>query len=173
VLPTSEQANQFTLNVQGLVQGSNAMSASGYKSTIASYPVTIQGEEDLTKLSFYPFTVNVKDWTLTQMVMPGSKKAFVYTYKLQLDLNIARVAQVVVDSSFSKVKIELVDANGSSLGFKTFPFTGANRLVSGRQDLSFDNLSTDQIDNKAAIKIYETISTPTGDIDRLIKVLNQ
>jgi len=69
------------------------------------------------------------------------------------------------------MKFELVDSLGRSLGSSSFPFTGTNRLVSGTQKLSFSNLIQDQIQNNVSIKVYETVNTPTGEVNRFITEL--
>jgi hypothetical protein len=174
VLPSTEHSDQFKLNLQGVVQGAaegqSAATATSYKSTIASYNVSVQSDNDNNKISLYPFTLNMKGWTLSQLTMLGAS-SFSYTYKLNLDLDITRDQEVVLDNSFSKLKFELVDSLGSSLGSTSFPFIGTNRLVSGMQELSFGNLNQDQIHNKVSIKVYEAVTTPTGEVDRFITEL--
>ncbi|MBP1962925.1 S-layer homology domain-containing protein [Paenibacillus aceris] len=163
-LPSTEQNEQYQLNVQEL------LSNSAYKSTIASYKVSIQNDNDHNSISFYPFKLNLKSWTLSQLTTIGAT-GFSYTYKLNLDMDIERDAEVVLDTNFSKMKFELVDSLGRSLGSSSFPFTGTNRLVSGTQQLSFSNLTQDQTRNNVSIKVYETVSTPAGDVDRFITEL--
>ncbi|BFT74283.1 S-layer homology domain-containing protein [Paenibacillus sp. P36] len=163
-LPTTEQSEQFQLNVQ------EVLSNSAYKSTIASYPVNVQSENDHNNISLFPFKLNLKSWTLSQLTAMGTT-GFAYTYKLSLDMDMQRESEVVLDNAFSKLKFELVDASGRSLGSNSFPFTGANRLVNGSQILTFSNLTQDQVQSNISVKVYETIPTPTGDVDRLIAEL--
>lgn len=174
VIPSTDQSDLFRLNVQevlqGGAQGQAANAASVYKSTIASINVRPQSEGDHHSISLYPFKLDLKSWTLSQLTMMGTA-GFSYTYKLNLDLGLERNPEVVLDSNFSKLKFELVDALGRSLGSTSFPFTGANRLVSGTQTLSFSNLSQDQLQNHISIKVYEAVNTPTGEVDRFITEL--
>ncbi|MDR6882952.1 S-layer homology domain-containing protein [Bacillus sp. 3255] len=163
-LPSTEQSEQFQLNVQ------KVLSNSSYESTIASYPVQVQTETDHNNISLYPFKLNLKSWTLSQLTAMGAT-GFSYTYKLNLDMDMERVSEVVLDTAFSKLKFELVDPLGRSLGSSSFPFTGANRLVSGTQKLTFSNLTQDQIQGNISVKVYETILTPTGEMDRFITEL--
>lgn len=86
-------------------------------------------------------------------------------------MDLIRDPKVLVDGNFSKLKFELVDPAGSILGSKTFPFTGTDRLVNGKQTLTFNNLTTDQIQNNIIVNVYEVLSTPAGDVDRLIAEL--
>ncbi|MEW9700816.1 hypothetical protein [Paenibacillus sp. SI8] len=172
VLPVSETSAAFTMKLQNAVSGSSSDDKDqSYKSTIASYQVAVQGEDDRHKISLYPYTVNIKDYFLSQTTSPGQTIAINYTYKLQLFLDLTRDPQVLVDNNFAKLKFELVDASGSIIGFKSFPFTGAERLVNGKQTLTFNNLTTDQIQNNVTVKVYEAMTTPTGEVDRLIAEL--
>jgi hypothetical protein len=165
VMPVSENADSFTLNLQGTVQ--NGPAAPAYRSTIAALPVTVQPDEDHDAIHLYPYTLNIKSWILTPIVQTLSS----YTYKLHLDMSFTRDPQVVLDSNFSTLKIELIDGLGSSLGAQYFPFVGAKRLVSGDQSLVFTGISTDQIDSNLTVKISESINTPNGEMNRVIAVL--
>ncbi|MFD0695638.1 hypothetical protein ACFQZT_16175 [Paenibacillus sp. GCM10027628] len=172
VLPVSETSETFTMKLQNVVNGAaGGDSTPAYKSTIASYQVAAQSEEDRHKISLFPYTVNIKDYFLAQITSPGQSLAINYTYKLQLYMELARDPQVLVDNNFSKLKFELVDAAGSILGSKTFPFTGTDRLVNGKQTLTFNNLTTDQIQSNVTVKVYEALNTPAGEVDRLIAEL--
>ncbi|NQX66121.1 S-layer homology domain-containing protein [Paenibacillus alba] len=170
-IPSTDQSDQYKLNVQGVLsgagQGQPANGSSTYKSTIASYNVSSQTDNDHNNVSLYPFKLNIKSWTLSQLASPTLS----YTYKLNLDMDITRDPEVIVDNNFSKLKFELVDGSGSSLGSSSFPFTGTNRLVSGNQSLSFNNLTQSQVQNNVSIKVYETVTTPNGEVDRFIAEL--
>lgn len=164
ILPATDQSELFQLNVQ------EVLSNSAYKSTIASYPVNVQTDNNHNNISLYPFKLNLKSWTLSQLTAMGTT-GFSYTYKLSLDMDMQRESEVVLDNAFSKLKFELVDSLGRSLGSSSFPFTGSSRLVSGNQILTFSNLTQDQIQSNISIRVYETITTPTGEVDRLIAEL--
>jgi hypothetical protein len=170
-LPATEQSEQFKLDVQGVIQDNaqaqTLAAAPVYKSTIASYNVSIQSDNDHNNISLYPLTLNIKSWTVSQLMTASLS----YTYRLNLDMDVVRDPGVVLDDSFSKLKFELVDGLGRTLGFSSFPFTGTNRLVSGTQLLSFSNLTQDQIQNNVSIKVYEAVTTPTGEVDRFITEL--
>lgn len=172
VLPVAESSDTFTMKLQNVVSSSAKSEAiPNYKSTIASYQVTAQSENDRHNIALYPYTVNIKDYFLSQITSPGQTISINYTYKLQLFLDLTRDPQVLVDTNFSKLKFELVDPSGSILGSKSFPFTGTDRLVDGKQTLTFSNLTTDQIQNNVIVKVYEAMTTPTGEVDRLIAEL--
>lgn len=172
-IPTTDQSDQYTMNVQGVLsgasQGQTGDGSSAYKSTIASYTVSTQSDNDHNNVSLYPFKLNIKSWTLSQLTM--TTPSLSYSYKLNLDLDFTRDPEVIVDNNFSKLKFELVDGSGSSLGSSSFPFTGTNRLVSGTQSLSFNNLTQNQVQNNVSIKVYESVTTPNGEVDRFIAEL--
>lgn len=165
VMPASETSDSLTLNMQGTVQSSPA--APAYRTTIAALPVTVETDDDHNAVHLYPYTLNIKSWILS----PIMQNISTYTYKLHLDMDFTRDPQVVLDTNFSTLKIELVDALGSSLGAKYFPFVGANRLVSGDQSLVFTGISSDQAENDLTVKISESINTPNGEMNRVIAVL--
>ncbi|MEC0266303.1 hypothetical protein [Paenibacillus anseongense] len=172
VLPVSETSDTFTMKVQNEIKGqTDGESKPAFKSTIASYQVAVQEPEDRHEISLYPYTVNLKDYMLSQITVPGQTIALNYTYKLQLYMDLIRDPKVLVDNSFSKLKFELVDRSGTILGSKIFPFTGTDRLVNGKQTLTFSNLTTDQIQNNVLVNVYEVLNTPSGEVDRLIAEL--
>ncbi|NOV01088.1 hypothetical protein [Paenibacillus planticolens] len=172
VLPVAETSDTFTMKLQNEVRGQAVGETKpAFKSTIASYQVTVQGNEDRKQISLYPYKINIKDYTLTGIVSPGQTIAINYTYKLQLYMDLIRDPQVLVDKNFSKLKFELVDSAGSILGSQSFPFTGTDRLVNGKQTLTFSNLTTDQIQSNVMVNVYEALNTPAGEVDRLITEL--
>ncbi|MDU0204497.1 S-layer homology domain-containing protein [Paenibacillus sp. MAH-36] len=167
-IPSTDQSDQYKLNVQGVLAGAS-QGQTGYKSTIASYTVSTQSDNDHNNVSLYPFKLNIKSWTLSQLTI--TTPSLSYSYKLNLDLDITRDPEVLVDNNFSKLKFELVDGSGSSLGSSSFPFSGTNRLVSGTQSLSFSNLTQNQVQNNVSIRVYESVTTPNGEMDRFITEL--
>ncbi|UJF34131.1 hypothetical protein [Paenibacillus hexagrammi] len=172
VLPVSEDSDTFTMNIQNVIQGASAQAGStALKSTIASYKVAVQGDDDRHSISLFPYTMDIKDYFLSQITAPGQTVSVNYIYKLQLNLDLTRDLKTIVDNNFSKLKFELVDSSGSILGSKSFGFTGTDRLVNGRQTLTFSNLTMDQIQSGVSVNVYETISTATGDAERLITTL--
>ncbi|MCY9658740.1 hypothetical protein P5G65_19210 [Paenibacillus chondroitinus] len=172
VLPVSETSDTYTMKVQNEIKGqTGGESKPAFKSTIASYQVAVQEPEDRHEISLYPYKVNLKDYMLSQITVPGQTIALNYTYKLQLYMDLVRDPKVLVDNSFSKLKFELVDRSGTILGSKIFPFTGTDRLVNGKQTLTFSNLTTDQLQNNVLVNVYEVLNTPSGEVDRLIAEL--
>ncbi|WP_240414264.1 hypothetical protein [Paenibacillus periandrae] len=143
--------------------------------TIGAYVVALQqGVMDAEKLSFYPFQVKLNDWSLmARTSAPSATSPITYTYRLKLSLDIEREEKMIADKDFSKMSLELIDPTGKLLSVKTLNFTGVNRLVSGMQFITFDNLRTDEQEYPLCINVYETIATPTGEVKRLMTVLQE
>lgn len=166
IMPAEMKDRNFVLK---LVDTKTAAPAS---TTIGAYRISLQTNtvnED--ELSFYPFKVKMNLWQLsarTNMAPVTSPAPTTFSYKLKLDLDIERQEQVIVDQSFSKMTLELVDPTGKLLSVKTLSFTGVNRLVSGTQIIQFDNLKTDEQEYPLTVNIYESITTPTGEAKRLV-----
>ncbi|MGN7384328.1 hypothetical protein [Paenibacillus sp. SAFN-117] len=151
----------------------DSQTAKPYRTTISAYQTEIMKQDETSsRLSFYPFDVELKDWTLLTSTnpMPGY---VTYSYKLQLDLDIQRKDRVVLDQSFSTMKVELIDTLGRTIAQEHFSFTGMNRLISGVQTVEFKDLRTDQYEYPLTIRIYEAIETPQGEAKRLVKTLKQ
>ncbi|CAG7632455.1 hypothetical protein ACFQI7_17835 [Paenibacillus allorhizosphaerae] len=161
-LPNSEKGSNLTMN---LLDG---QSAAPYRIPIASYQTQIQKETDDGILKFYPFESKLNYWTVSTLYDAGK-----YRYKMNLDLDIKRLDNIVVDQNFSKMRIELADSQGRVIGSETVSFTGVNRLVSGKQSFMFENIRTDQLLSHLVVNIYESIDTPFGEARRLVKTAEQ
>jgi hypothetical protein len=135
-------------------------------SEMGTFKVTVQKEADEGPISFYPFEVNVKDYSLSYQFSNSS-----YTYKLALQLDVTRQEQVVVDPNFSKMSFELVDVLGNMLATQSLSFIGDQKVVSGTQTISFSSAKIDQLQSGVTIRMYEQIDTPNGVTKRLVKVL--
>lgn len=166
-VPKTEEEGKYALR---LLEGGTADAP--YSTPFAQLGVAVQNEAEDSKVwDLYPFQVKMKDWTLSAVA--DAVPVISYSYKLTLDLDIARVDDVVVDANFSKLKIEIADSFGKMLGSETFAFVGANRLISGKQTLRFNNIRTEQHQYPLTIHIYEAIDTPSGEATRLIQTLKQ
>lgn len=152
--------------------------------TVAPYSVPVSGykvaaqvpeERGSNVMKLYPYDVELRDWSLSYLTTFGQigNATIFFNYKLKLNLEIHKLEDVLVDESSSKLKIELVDKLGRILGSESFSFTGVNRLISGEQTLTFSNIRTEQQEYPLTVKIYEAITTPTGEAKRLIKTLQQ
>ncbi|SEC07946.1 hypothetical protein [Paenibacillus sp. GP183] len=131
--------------------------------SIAAFKTQVREETSEKTNAFYPFRVNLNNWKLGYNYMQGN-----YTYNVILDLDISLQEEAVVDQSFSKLKVEVVDSKGKIMGTKAFSFTGDNRLVSGTQAFSF---SLDRQEFSLSLRVYESIDTPFGEAKRLIQTL--
>ncbi|MGX4585036.1 hypothetical protein [Paenibacillus chitinolyticus] len=139
------------------------------KMSLGSYRVAFQAEAENGPVSFYPFEVAFNDSTVGWTY--STKTDAQYTYKLTLDMTITRKEQVIVDSNFSKMEIELLDPDNRSLASQTVPFLGTGRLVSGKQTFFFNDVKSEQFSSGAHFNIYEVIETPNGPVRRLIKTI--
>lgn len=167
-LPASEGAQHFLLKLF------DDQTAASYKSEIASCGVSLQGDDDRTDLKLYPYTLNIKHLRAVPVINATATNLMNYTYKLLLDLDLQRSNQVIVDNNFSKLKIEILDAYGKSLGTKYFPFTGVNRITAGTdQEIVFDGLNVDQATDRVTVKLYESVATANGETNRLLYTLVQ
>lgn len=161
-LPNSEKGNDLVMN---LLDG---QLAAPYQIPIASFRTQVQAEKDSDVLEFYPFEVKMNFWSMSALFEQGR-----YKYKMNLDLDIKRLDNIVVDQNFSKMKLELVDSRGRVLGSETIAFTGVNRLVSGSQSVIFENIKTEQFEDNLTVNVYESMDTPFGEAKRLVKTLVQ
>jgi len=166
-VPKTAEEGRYALR---LLEGGTAQAP--YSTPLAQIAVTMQGENTLDRQwDLYPFRVHLKSWSLG--FMGNSFPTTAVTYKLTVDLDIERTDDVVVDTGFSKLKIELADNLGVVLGSETFSFVGPHRLVSGKQTLVFGNVRTEQYMYPLTVRIYEAIDTPAGEATRLLQVLQQ
>ena len=161
----SEEGDKFALKLL------DSTTSAPFSSEIAKLAVTVQKDMDEKIWNLYPFNVTMRYWTLGAVA--DSIPVVSYSYKLVLDLDIQRTENVVVDRNFSKLKIELADNLGRTLGSETIPFTGINPLVSGKQTIRFNNIRSEQIVYPVTIRFYEVIDTPNGEASRLIHTLKQ
>lgn len=145
--------------------------------TVAPFNIPIGGfktavstdKPDGDILSFYPYEVKMNYWSISAQY----NVAVGYTYKMKMDLDIKTLDDIVADSNAANMTIELHDTRGRLIASQTLPFSGMNKLVSGAQDLNFDNLRTDQFEWPLTIKIYESVQTPNGVAKRLVKTMKQ
>lgn len=163
-LPDSQAAQNFQLKLLDHV------SAKPYNTEIAASDVTLQTpEEDLSHIELYPYTLDFKYFRAVSIIKGTPANSMNYTYNLHLDINVQRDNRVNIDNNFSKLKIELYDAYGKSLGTRYIPFTGVDRLTSGTgQEIIFDGLTMDQATDRVTIKFYESITTNKGESNRLL-----
>lgn len=160
LLPNSVEDKTFALNVY------DDQSVSQGKVSLGAYQVGIQEESDSDTISFYPFLVQFQNYTLGWSYSSGS-----YTYTLNLSMAIEHPDPVIVDSNFSKMQFDLVDGMDRVVGTQTMTFTGTDRLINGKQKISFTGLKDEQGTNGIRVKIYEVIETANGTAKRLVKEL--
>ncbi|MEX2461059.1 MAG: hypothetical protein WD469_07110 [Paenibacillaceae bacterium] len=161
VLPSTESGEQLVMEIM------DGETFAPYNIPIAAIRTQVQLEQGDTALAFYPFKVRLNNWSVG-MNSGTSVGNLPYAYNLRMDLDITPQSDVVADQSFSKIKVELVDAQGKTIGVKALLFTGENRLVSGMQTI---NINSERFGSPLSLRIYETMDTPFGEADRLIQIL--
>ncbi|NOU95873.1 hypothetical protein GC093_21990 [Paenibacillus sp. LMG 31456] len=141
---------------------------------LGAYKVSFQASDPTaSEMSFYPFNVKLNTWTLNAQTYGSTTSPITYTYRLMMDMDIERNEKVTVDQNFAKLRLELIDPTGKQIGAKDLPFTGTNRIISGKQFIKFDNLRTDEQEYPLTIQMYEVMATPTGEAKRLVGILKQ
>ncbi|MFE5321184.1 hypothetical protein ACFQ88_20995 [Paenibacillus sp. NPDC056579] len=163
IVPSTENGDQLTMDIL------DGQTVAPYAIPIARFKTQIQPEKADGALAFYPFTVKVNSWKV-DVYMGSAKESLPYSYKLKLDLDIRLEDEAVVDKSFPKMKVVIVDGEGKIIGSKTLPFTGENQLVNGLQTIHMDSVL---FEFSQTLRLYETIDTPFGQADRLIATLQQ
>ncbi|MDF2958857.1 MAG: hypothetical protein K0S39_592 [Paenibacillus sp.] len=167
MVPSSENGDHMGIKLL------DSQTAAPYGTTIAAFQTAVQSNSDSSLMAFYPFNVQLNDWSLTAFTNGGTGQPLTYSYKIKLNLTVDHAEDVVVDSNFSKFRIELVDGLGRTLGSQEVPFTGENKLISGEQTITIGNLKTEQHEYPLTVQLYEVIDTPNGQAKRLVKTLRQ
>lgn len=136
----------------------------GFKTAVAS-PESANPDEAL----FYPYQVKFHSVLVSMMGNAMGQ----FSYKMKLDLDITTLDNAIADANSANMKVELVDNAGRMIAAETLPFAGVNKLISGTQYFVFQNLVSDQFNWPVTVKIYESIQTPTGEANRLVKTVKQ
>ncbi|AEI46204.1 hypothetical protein [Paenibacillus mucilaginosus] len=168
-VPKSEEGSRFTLRL--LEQQGQQL----YRTPIAQLQTEVTGDELSTELlKFYPFEMKIDSWGISNMAMQNIvTKAFSYTYKLKMQLDIRTSDEVIADGAQPKLYMQIENLEGKILTSKTYPLTGDNRLANGIQSIYFESTNSDQLEYPITVKIYELVPTPLGDAKRLISVMKQ
>ncbi|WNR42309.1 hypothetical protein [Paenibacillus roseipurpureus] len=156
LVPGLEQADKLALNLYD----TNRLAVGSYKTAVQSVPSS-------GPISVYPFTINFDDYTLSSTYNRDTS----YGYRLRLDLDVVRQAQVITDANFSTLAFEIVDSEGRLLTSKSMTFTGQQKIMSGVQYIDFGNVKSEQLNSGNKINIYEVVATPNGDAKRLLKTI--
>ncbi|TMV44297.1 hypothetical protein FE783_32865 [Paenibacillus mesophilus] len=164
-VPSSEKGGDLLMKLQ------DNQTIAPYNIPIAGFKTTVAENKPTNDdtLSFYPYNVKLNSWALS---IQGSAMGQ-FSYKLKLDTDITTVDDVIADVNSANMKIELLDNSGRMIATQTMPFAGVNKLISGTQYLVFQNLRTDQFEWPLTVKLYESIQTPAGEANRLIKTMKQ
>lgn len=159
IIPSTETGEQLAMQIL------DTKSVEPYNIPLAAFKTKVMEETSDKSLAFYPFQVTLNDWS-TGANYNMASGSLPYSYKLNLDFNIKLQDEVVVDQSFSKMRLELVDAKNRIMVSKVLSFTGENKLVSGTQTINFD---LDRFETTVFLRMYEIIDTPFGEARRLIQ----
>ncbi|GGI46107.1 hypothetical protein GCM10008018_15460 [Paenibacillus marchantiophytorum] len=158
IIPSSETGEQLVMEIL------DGKSVAPYHITMAAFKTKVMDTKEDSTLAFYPFQATLNDWSTSANYNNGN--GLPYSYKLNLDFTIKLQDEVVVDQSFSKMRLELVDAKERIMVSKVLSFTGENKLVSGAQTINFD---LDRFETTVFLRMYEIIDTPFGEARRLIQ----
>lgn len=158
ILPSSETGEQLAMEIL------DGETVAPFKIPIAAFKTYVKEESGEGSLAFYPFKVDLIDWTVSRSYNAASSVP--YSNKLNLDWSVHLQDEVVVDQSFAKLKVEVADEKGKIFVAKAFSLTGENRLTNGTQTISFD---TDRLETTFILHLYETVDTPFGEVKRLIR----
>ncbi|MEI7026618.1 hypothetical protein [Paenibacillus sp. y28] len=170
-VPLAENSAQFGVRLSEPLEGG------AYKSALAQIRAEAGRSDESgtvnlknTRLRLYPFEMKLNRWQLSYTANFANLIP-VYAYKLELDVDLLRQEEVIVDSTFSSLQLELVDGLGRKLSSKSVPLTGKNKLISGKQIITFDSLKDDQLEGNLTVHVYETITTAAGEAKRLLYTL--
>ncbi len=160
VLPSTETGAQLAMEI------ADGETITPYKIPIATFKTQVQPQKSDTELLFFPFNVKLNNWAIDVFMGIGKDN----TYRLKLDMDINLQEEVVVDQSFPKMKVELIDSQGKIIGSKTLAFTGENKFVSGMQTFNFNS---EIWDYSRTLRFYETVETSFGEAERLVATFKQ
>lgn len=162
VLPSTEKGDQLVMEIL------DSETVAPYSIPIATFKTMVKPEKsEDASLSFYPFQIKINSWK-AEVFYGAARESFPYSYKLSIDMEVNLQEQVVVDQSFPKMKVELVDDKGKVIGSKTLSFNGENHVGTGTQTMNMDSVL---FEFSNSLRIYETVDTPYGQAERLIATL--
>ncbi|MCZ8513292.1 hypothetical protein O9H85_12825 [Paenibacillus filicis] len=165
-VPKSETGEQLVMKLL------DTQTSAPYSSTIAAVQTAaLDPAGNDQAFAMYPFEVKLNDWSMSTSTS-GMGSSMIYNYKLSVNLDIKQSDDVIVDSTFSKLHWELLDTAGHTVGTADSDFTGANKLINGKQTITF-NAKSEQLDYPLTINVYEAFDTPSGQAKRYITTLKQ
>ncbi|WP_079908749.1 hypothetical protein [Paenibacillus sp. 32352] len=164
-LPRSESGGQFQLKLL------DPLTAAPYKTTVASIRTGAQQEEGGDTFSMYPYDITLNDYSVSYSTMAGNP--ITYTYKINVDMDIKQKENVVVDTNFPMLRFEIVDPAGRIVGTTDASFTGPKKLISGKQTINSNSIQSDEFSSPITVNMYEVITTPNGEAERLVKSFQQ
>ncbi|WP_166240077.1 hypothetical protein [Paenibacillus turpanensis] len=156
-LPQTEEEDHYTMKLL------DQLSAAPYTTTVAAVSVKQEEEQERQSFSLYPFEIKVNGVQVSYLYNNG-----MYQYKFGVDMDVKQLENVVVDSNFSKLRFEVVDNAGRIVGTQDATLTGPKKLISGKQVLEANNITTDHFSYPFTVHLYEVIETETGTAKRFL-----
>ncbi|KEQ25750.1 hypothetical protein [Paenibacillus tyrfis] len=169
MLPLAGDGDHFTLKF------SDSKTAAPYKTAIGQVGLNVnQTKNDDATFSFYPYGLNVKDWSLTYTTGTNpTTKSYTYTYKLKWNVDLKTTEPVIVDAGYSKLQLVIEGSDTREVARQTLSLTGEGRVENGEQSIYFTDTPSDQFDHPLTLRVYETVDTPYGPARRLIGTMQQ
>lgn len=159
----------YTVNITFAVPGTETgkqlaftlldnQSAAPYAIPIASFQTQVKEETTESQGLLFPFKVQVSD---IEKGVSGN---------VQVRIDLSRQRDVIVGSGYSRLKFVLLDWNEQAISSAYLPLSGEGRAISGWNLLPFGNLSGST--GASLMKVYESVNTPLGEVDRLLATLH-
>lgn len=149
---------------------SDSRTLAPYTLPIAEFRTELQEEKPDHAVSVYPFEVKFKDWTVqTASQLSGAKT--VYSQEVGISWETPRTDKVLYDGAKEKIRIELARNDGTKLGSHTVPLMPEAGANTARHTLLFKD--TGYTGGSLMLRIYETVSTPFGTVERLLTTLKE
>ncbi|BFT75298.1 hypothetical protein [Paenibacillus sp. P36] len=163
IIPNAENGEQLAMEI------TDGKSVQPYNLPVAAFKTKVMDETDDKDAAFFPFQVTLNNWSIGINYNMG-QGSVPYSYKNNLDFGIKLQDEIVVDQSFSQMRLEFADAKNRIMASKVLTFTGDNKLVSGAQSIDFN---ADRLENTVYLRIYEIIDTPFGEARRLVQTVKR
>lgn len=163
IIPNAETGEQLAMEI------TDGKSVEPYNLPLAAFKTKVMDETDDKDAAFFPFQVSLNNWSIGINYNMG-QGSVPYSYKNNLDFGIKLQDEIVVDQSFSKMRLEFADAKNRIMASKVLSFTGDNKLISGAQTFDYNS---DRLESTVYLRIYEVIDTPFGEARRLVQTVKR
>jgi hypothetical protein len=164
VLPDADEAGELAMRL------SDSLTLKPYSIPIAEFRTKVLHEHEETAVSIYPYELKFGGWSVrTSSLLVGTEIR--YSQEIKLVLKAERSDKVLYDPSQGNLRVELVRKDGSRLGSQLLPLKQDPWALTEERTLLF----SDTGDNGGGylLHIYESIATPFGTAERLVKTLKE